>query len=103
MCTNIDIDDGLLKEVMAKTGAKTDAHAALILEAMAPFQVIQIVGTKCVRQASKYLRSLRQKGITPRKTIFTLIATRCIIDNIPLFTSDRDLDAFGEHLGLVLV
>ena len=39
-------------------------------------------------------------GITVRKTIDTLIATRCIIDNIPLLFADRDFDPFVTHLGL---
>jgi predicted nucleic acid-binding protein len=36
-----------------------------------------------------------------RKTIDTLIATRCIEDGLPLLYSDRDFDPFVEHLGLV--
>jgi predicted nucleic acid-binding protein len=57
----------------------------------------------CAFLAAQNYKALRSLGITPRKTIDTLIATRCILDNIPLLTSDRDFDAFGEHLGLVLV
>lgn len=43
---------------------------------------------------------LRGRGITIRKTIDTLIATRCILDDIPLLYSDRDFDPFVAHLGL---
>ncbi len=35
-----------------------------------------------------------------RKTIDTLIATRCILDDIPLLYSDRDFRPFVEHLSL---
>ncbi len=50
--------------------------------------------------AARNYRSLRAEGVTIRKTIDTLIATRCIIDGIPLLYSDRDFDAFVTHLGL---
>jgi len=46
-------------------------------------------------------RTLRAKGITVRKTIDCLIATRCIADGLPLLYSDRDFDPFVVHLGLV--
>ena len=52
-----------------------------------------------VEAASNY-RSLRARGITIRKTVDTLIATRCILDGIPLLYSDRDFDPFVAHLGL---
>lgn len=52
-----------------------------------------------IRAAHCY-RSLRVRGITVRKTIDTLIATRCILDGLPLLYSDRDFDPFVEHLGL---
>ncbi len=53
-------------------------------------------------QSAQNYRYLRARGITPRKTIDTLIATRCIKDGIALLTSDRDFDPFAEHLGLKL-
>ncbi len=52
-------------------------------------------------QAARYFQHLRALGITVRKTIDTLIATRCILDRIPLLYSDRDFDPFVEHLGLI--
>lgn len=50
--------------------------------------------------AARNYRTLRAKGVTIRKTIDTLIATRCIALDIPLLYSDRDFDAFVTHLGL---
>lgn len=60
-----------------------------------------IVGDRrvAVQSASNY-RILRARGITIRKTIDTLIATRCIIDGHALLFSDRDFEPFVEHLGL---
>jgi predicted nucleic acid-binding protein len=51
-------------------------------------------------QAARNYRHLRGIGITIRKTIDTLIATRCILDRLPLLYSDRDFDPFVQHLGL---
>ncbi|GEM73295.1 type II toxin-antitoxin system VapC family toxin [Sphingomonas aquatilis] len=51
-------------------------------------------------QAARNYRHLRSLGITIRKTIDTLIATRCILDRLPLLYSDRDFDPFVQHLGL---
>jgi hypothetical protein len=38
--------------------------------------------------------------VTPRKTIDTVIATRCIESRYDLLHSDRDFDPFVKHLGL---
>lgn len=35
-----------------------------------------------------------------RKTIDTLIATRCIVSGHSLLHDDRDFEAFEKHLGL---
>ena len=51
-------------------------------------------------QAARNFRLLRARGVTIRKTIDTLIATRCIEDGHDLLYSDRDFDPFVEHLGL---
>lgn len=52
-------------------------------------------------QAARNYQHLRGLGITIRRTIGTLIATRCILDRIPLLYSDRDFDPFVQHLGLI--
>jgi predicted nucleic acid-binding protein len=51
-------------------------------------------------KASENYRLLRAKGITIRKTIDTVIATRCIEDKLTLHHADRDFAPFVEHLGL---
>jgi predicted nucleic acid-binding protein len=40
------------------------------------------------------------RGVTIRKTIDTLIATKCVESDIALLFSDRDFDPFVEYLGL---
>jgi len=54
-------------------------------------------------EASRNYIALRAKGITIRKTIDTLIATRCIVDKYELLHNDRDFLPFEEHLGLKCV
>jgi predicted nucleic acid-binding protein len=65
--------------------------------------VVELGGQEIAIQAAKNLRALRRLGVTPRKTIDTVIATRCIESGYELLHSDRDFDAFAEHLGLRVV
>jgi predicted nucleic acid-binding protein len=64
------------------------------------FAHIDLVGYALAVKASENYRLLRSKGITIRKTIDTLIATRCIEDNLTLLHADRDFLPFELHLGL---
>ena len=57
-------------------------------------------GREIAIQAARNFRTLRRLGVTLRKTIDTLIATRCIESGLALLYSDRDFDPFVEHLGL---
>jgi len=41
--------------------------------------------------------------VTVRKTVDTIIATRCIISHLALLHNDRDFDPFEQHLGLGVV
>lgn len=51
-------------------------------------------------QAARDSRALRPMGVTVRKTIATLIASRCIESDYALLFSDRDFEPFVTHLGL---
>jgi len=64
------------------------------------FEHIDIAGYDLAVKASENYRALRSMGITIRKTIDTLIATRCIEDGLTLLHSDRDFLPFGQYLGL---
>jgi predicted nucleic acid-binding protein len=96
---DVIVGDLVLAEVLQ--GTRTDKGFEQCLWQMSGFQQISISTTEVAIQAAQNYRILRTKGITIRKTIDTLIATRCIIDNIPLLYSDRDFDPFVEHLGLI--
>jgi predicted nucleic acid-binding protein len=94
----LGIGDLMLMEVLQGARSATEfERAAAFLDAFQPV----VVGDHAVsRQAARHYRTLRTLGITIRKTIDTLIATRCILDGIPLLYSDRDFDPFVRHLGL---
>ena len=53
--------------------------------------------------SSVWRDALLRLGVTVRKTIDTLIATRCIESGYDLLHSDRDFDPFAKHLGLRVV
>ncbi|CAN5433882.1 PIN domain nuclease [soil metagenome] len=96
--TPLVIGDLILTEVLQGFTAERDFKRALaILDAL---EVVEIGGREAALAAARNYRTLRALGITVRKTIDTLIATRCILDGIMLLYSDRDFDPFVRHLGL---
>jgi hypothetical protein len=95
----VSVGDLMLVEVLQ--GFTNDREQADARRLMTVFPTIDIAGKEIAIQAAQNYRLLRQRGVTVRKTIDTLIATRCIVDNIPLLYSDRDFDPFVEHLGLI--
>ena len=95
------VGDLILTEVLQGTGSQAEFDQVLRLLSVA--DQIQISDRIIAIQAARHFRKLRALGITVRKTIDTLIATRCIADGIPLLFSDRDFDPFVDHLGLETV
>ncbi len=93
------IPDLVLAEVLQ--GFDTDREFAQALLLMQTLPIVATSSEAIAIQAARNYRTLRAKGITVRKTIDTLIATRCIVDGHALLYSDRDFDPFVEHLGLV--
>jgi predicted nucleic acid-binding protein len=63
-------------------------------------EIVDIGGVEIAIQAASNFRQLRSLGVTIRKTVDTLIATRCIESHYALLYSDRDFKPFVEHLGL---
>jgi predicted nucleic acid-binding protein len=95
------VGDLILAEVLQ--GVDTEHEFARVLQRMRTMPVIAISSETVAIEAARNYRRLRSLGITVRKTIDTLIATRCIIDGHELLYSDRDFDPFVEHLGLGVV
>lgn len=95
----IVVGDLVLAEVLQ--GTRDDHAFARTLSRLNEFDRVAISSPKIAVAAARNYRWLRERGITIRKTIDTLIATRCILDGISLLYSDRDFDPFVEHLGLI--
>ena len=64
---------------------------------------VNIGGTDLAIEAARNYRRLRRFGVTVRGTVDVLIATRCLADGLQLLHSDRDFDAFEQHLHLRVV
>ena len=70
---------------------------------MTQLDLVEVAGVEIALASAANHRRLRALGVTPRRTIDTLIATRCLHEGWPLLASDRDFQPFAEHLGLDLV
>ncbi|MES2173145.1 MAG: PIN domain nuclease [Pseudomonadota bacterium] len=92
------IGDLILAEILQGFSSERDAERALAL--LGALELVDIGGQAIAVLAARHYRMLRGRGITVRKTIDTLIATRCIHDGMALLYSDRDFDPFVEWLGL---
>jgi predicted nucleic acid-binding protein len=92
------VGDLILAEVLQ--GSKSESESRKVSSDFSLFTQINICETRCASQAAQNYRTLRAQGVIIRKTIDTLIATRCIMDDIPLLCSDRYFDPFVTHLGL---
>ena len=92
------IGDLMLTEVLQGFVDERDFKRARNL--LTSLTVVELCGRDIAIQAAKNYRLLRGFGVTVRKTIDTVIATRCIESGFTLLHSDRDFDAFVKHLGL---
>jgi predicted nucleic acid-binding protein len=90
--------DLILAEVLQGFQSEREFNQAKQL--LLSFEMVEIVGKDIAIQAARNFRTLRGHGITVRKTVDTLIATRCIHGGLILLHSDRDFDPFVTHLGL---
>ncbi|WP_343035941.1 type II toxin-antitoxin system VapC family toxin [Aromatoleum toluvorans] len=90
--------DLILTEVLQGFASERDFNQARTL--MTSLVIVELGGQEIAIQAARNFRSLRSLGVTVRKTIDTVIATRCIESGMALLYSDRDFDPFVEHLGL---
>lgn len=94
----IAVGDLILTEVLQGFVSDRDFNQAKKL--LTSLLVVDLAGQDIAIQAAKNFRVLRAQGITVRKTIDTVIATRCIESGLSLLYSDKDFDPFVEHLGL---
>lgn len=92
------VGDLILTEVLQGTTTKKDFDR--VLDLLSALDVVTLGGQTVAIQAAKNFCTLREKGVTVRKTIDCVIATRCILDGLTLLHSDRDFEPFVTHLGL---
>ena len=94
----VAIGDLMMTEVLQGFASERDFNTARRM--LGALDLVEIGGRDVMIEAARYFRDLRARGITIRKTIDTLIATRCIVSGYRLLYSDRDFDPFVTHLGL---
>ncbi len=92
------IGDLILTEVLQGfSGERSFNEARKLLLSLI---VVDLGAQDVAIQAAKNFRILRAFGVTVRKTIDSVIATRCIESGYDLLHNDRDFDPFVKHLGL---
>ena len=92
------VGDLILAEVLQ--GFQRDRDFNHAKQLLTSFQLVNIVDREVAIQAARNFRLLRDHGLTVRKTIDTLIATRCIKNGLVLLHNDKDFEPFVTHLGL---
>jgi predicted nucleic acid-binding protein len=92
------IGDLILTEVLQ--GFTTDREFNDARKMLLALDMVTIGGPDVAVEAARNYRKLRSLGVTVRKTIDTVIATRCIVSGHMLLHNDRDFDVFEQHLGL---
>ncbi|HEX6704723.1 MAG TPA: PIN domain nuclease [Albitalea sp.] len=96
--TPLAVGDLIAAEVLQ--GVREDREFKLVRNVFDAFTRIDLCGYDLALKAAENYRVLRTKGVTIRKTIDAVIATRCIQDRLTLLHSDRDFVPFAQHLGL---
>lgn len=96
--TPLAVGDLIAAEVLQ--GVQDDREFNLVRKTLDAFTQIDLAGHDIAVKAVRNFRMLRAKGITVRKTIDSIIATRCIEDGLTLLHDDRDFIPFHRHLGL---
>jgi predicted nucleic acid-binding protein len=95
------VGDLILTEVLQGFGNERDFRDARNM--LTSLVVVEMGGQEIAIQAAKNFRALRRIGVTVRKSVAAVIATRCIESGYRLLHDDREFDAFAEHLGLRVV
>jgi hypothetical protein len=93
--------DLILAEILQ--GFRADADFEQARTALNKFVQTSMVSPALAVQAARNYRALRQKGVTVRKTIDSLIATFCIVNAHELLHNDSDYDGYETYLGLRVV
>jgi len=99
--TPILIGDLILTEVLQ--GFRHDPDFEQVRRTLGKFAQVNMVDIPLAVQSARNYRFLRQKGVTVRKTIDSLIATYCIENEHELLHNESDFDGYEKHLGLRVI
>lgn len=99
--TPILVGDLILAEVLQ--GFRQDPHFETARRTLGKFLQVEMVNPALAVQSARNYRFLRQKGVTVRKTIDSLIATYCIEYDHELLHNDNDFDGYEKYLGLKVI
>jgi predicted nucleic acid-binding protein len=81
-------------------GARDEAHASRIERALRRYAIVQLLDDVLAPRVARNYRTLRDRGVTIRKTAGLITGTCCIERGHALLHDDRDFDAMEQHLGL---
>jgi predicted nucleic acid-binding protein len=81
-------------------GFRTKRQIEAAHQIISRLEYYDLVGRDIAYRAAENYRVLRDKGITVRKTIDTIIGTFCIVNQMKLLHNDRDFDPMTKYLGL---
>src|SRR5262249_52391521 len=95
------IGDLIMVEVLQGFRREEEFRAAAAFFSTLEFS--SMAGREIALTAARNHRFLRQRGVSVRKTVDTLIATFCLVWGHQLLHNDRDFDSFEKHLGLRVV
>jgi len=94
----IAVGDLIMVEVLQGFRSENEFNQAR--KTLDTFEFVELGGQEIAVQAAKNFRKLQSLGFTVRKTVDTIIATKCIRAGYALLHADRDFEPFTRHLGL---
>jgi predicted nucleic acid-binding protein len=94
------VGDLILAEVMQGFVLDRDLASARRLFDSPVVETLTLGGRDIALKTAANHRLLRSRGVTVRKRIDGIIATRCIESRLTLLHADRDFQPYVEHLGL---
>jgi predicted nucleic acid-binding protein len=93
------VGDLMLCEMLQ--GLDSERAARQVESLLRRFEIVPMADGAIAVAAARNFRSLRNRGITIRKTIDLLIGTWCIENRRPLLHNDNDFRPMARHLGLM--
>jgi len=92
------VGDLILLELLQ--GARDESHARMLEKRMRLFAIAPMLDVDLAVSAARNFRTLRDRGVTLRKTADLMIATFCIERGHDLLHQDRDFGPAERFLGL---